>query len=66
MIRQFSLIEAKDYDWTTRYLLCKDLIFNQMTDQTSYVRQNRTELKLDYDQISSQRHDFCDPEPVQN
>ena len=30
-------------DWTTTYLLCKDMIFNQMTDQTNYVRQNTTE-----------------------
>ena len=65
IIRQFRLIEARDNDWTTRYLLCKDLIFNQMTDQTYYVRQNRTELKLYYDQIIGQKHDSYDPESVQ-
>ena len=37
--RQFRVIKAKDRDWTTRYLLCKDLIFNQMTDHTNFVRQ---------------------------
>ena len=42
---QFKMTKAKDHDWPTRYLLCKDLIFNQMTDQTNYIRQNRTELK---------------------
>ena len=57
LIRQLRLIGAKDCDWTTRCLLCKELIFNQMTDQTNYVRQNRTELELDYDQITGQRHD---------
>ena len=37
-----------------------------MKDQTNYVRQNRTELKLDYDQITGQRHDSYDPESIQN
>ena len=37
-----------------------------MTEQTSYVRQNSTELKLDYDQITCQRHDAYDSESVQS
>ena len=41
-IEQFRLTKAKDCDWTTRYFLCKDFIFNQMTGQTNYFRQNRT------------------------
>ena len=28
MIRQFRQIEAEDCEWTTRYLLCQDVIFN--------------------------------------
>ena len=37
-----------------------------MTDQNSYVRQTRNKLKLDYDQMTSQRHDSYDPESIQN
>ena len=33
-ISQFRQIKAEDCDWRTRYLLCQDVIFNQMTDQT--------------------------------
>ena len=33
-IRQLRQIKAEDYAWTTRFLLCQDVIFNQMTDQT--------------------------------
>ena len=47
-------------------ICCAELMFNQMTYQTSYVRQNRTELKLNYDQMTSQRPDSHDPEPIQN
>ena len=35
-----------------------------MTDQTNYARQNITELKLDYDQMISQRHESYGPELV--
>ena len=65
-IKQFKLTKAKDHNWTTRYLLCKDLIFNQMKGKTSYVRQSRIELKQGYDQMTSQRHDFYDPDAMQN
>ena len=44
-IYQFNLTNAKDHDWTTQYLLCKDYIFHQMTDKTNYVKQPKTELK---------------------
>ena len=37
-IDQFNLTNAKDHDRTTQYLLCKDYIFHQMTDQTNYVK----------------------------
>ena len=40
-IRQFRQIKAENCDWTTRYLLCQDVIFNQMTDQANCVRQGR-------------------------
>ena len=42
---QFKLTKAKDCDWMTRYLLCRDYIFHQMTNQTNYVRQNKNALK---------------------
>ena len=41
-------------------------MFNQMTDQTYYVWQNITELKLHYDQLTGQRHDMYKTELVQN
>ena len=41
LIRQFRLTEAKNHYFTSRHLLHKDLMFNKMTDQTNYVRQNR-------------------------
>ena len=65
-INKFKLTEAEDYDWTTSYLLCKDLIFNQMTDKTTYVRQNRTAMKQDYDQMTTQKHDSYGPDAMQN
>ena len=34
-IYQFNLASARDLDCTTQYLLCKDYIFQQMTDQTN-------------------------------
>ena len=42
-IRQFRQIKTKDCDRTNRYLLCQDVIINQMTDQTNYVRQGKNE-----------------------
>ena len=42
-IRQFRQVMAAECDWTTRYLLCQDVIFHQMTDQINYVRQSRNE-----------------------
>ena len=65
-INHFKLTEAKDCNWTTRYLLCKHLMFTKMTDQTKYIRQNRTELKQDHGQMISQRHDSYDPNTMQN
>ena len=40
-IKQFRQVRAEEHDWTTRYLLCQDVIFHQVTDQSSYVRQGR-------------------------
>ena len=42
-IRQFRQIRVEECDWTTRYLLCQDVIFHEMTDQTNYDRQGRNE-----------------------
>ena len=62
----------------TRYLVCQDVSFNQITDQTNYVRPGSNEQMLDkeisdlrfqdpdYDKIIGQRHDLYDPESVQN
>ena len=44
-INQFKLNNPSDHDWTTQYLLCRDYIFHQMTDQTNYVKELKTELK---------------------
>ena len=38
-LNQFKLTNAKDCDWTTRYLLCRDYIFHQLTDQTNHVKE---------------------------
>ena len=40
-IRKFRQVRVEECDWTTRYLLCQDVIFHQMTDQTNYVKQGR-------------------------
>ena len=74
MIRQFRQIEAEDCEWMTRYLLCQDVILNQMTDQTNYVRQGNNEQMLDkqisnfqapdHDKIIGQGHDLYDPKLV--
>ena len=75
-IRQFRQIKAEDCNWTIRYLLCQDVIFNQTTDQINFVRQSRNEQILckqisdlwfqapDHDQIKGQRHDPYDHEKV--
>ena len=77
MIRQFSQIEAVDCEWMTRYLLCQDGIFNQMTDHTNYVKQGNNDQILDkqiidlrfqapdHDNIIGPRYDLYDPELVQ-
>ena len=44
----------------------KTSFFHQMTDQTNYVGQNRTELKWDYNQMTSQRHDSYDLDAIWN
>ena len=44
--RQFKQIQENDCDWTTRYLLCQYVIFNQMTNQTTYVRQGSNEQMI--------------------
>ena len=44
-INQFNLTNAKDHNWITQYLLCKDYIFHEMTDQTNYAKQPKTKLK---------------------
>ena len=44
-INQFKLTNVKDCDWTTRYVLCRDYIFHQMTDQSKYIKQTKTKLK---------------------
>ena len=49
---------AKACAWTAPYFLCKDDIFHQMTDQTNYVKQPKTELKQNYDQVTNQGQDF--------
>ena len=61
---QFKVTNAKGLDLTTRYLLCRDYIFHQMTDQTNYVKQTKTQLKQNYDQMTNQRQDFYDPDTV--
>ena len=77
-IRQFRQIRTEECDWTTRYLLCQDVIFHQMTDHTNYVRQGRNEQIPSkqichlwfqvphHDQIKCQRHNSLDFELVQN
>ena len=37
-----------------------------MTDQTNYVKQLKTELRHNYDQMTNQRQDFYDQEAVQH
>ena len=75
-IREFRPIKAEDGDWTTRYLLCQDVIFNQITDLSNYVRLGRNEQTPGkqisdlwfqapgHDQIIYQRHDYYHPELV--
>ena len=62
----------------TRYLLCEDVILNQTTDQTTYVRQGINEQTLDkqfsdlrfqapdHDKMIGQRHCPYDHELVWN
>ena len=76
-IRQCRQVRAEECDWTTRYLLCQDVIFHQMTEP-NYDRQGRNEQMLhkqvnnllfqtpDHDQIIGQRKDSYDIELVQN
>ena len=45
-IRQY-LVKVEECDCTTRYLLCQDVIFHQMKDQTNYLMQGRNEQMLD-------------------
>ena len=59
-IDQFDLTNARDCDWTSRYLLCRDYIFHQKTHQTNYVKQPKVELKRNYDQMINQRQNFHD------
>ena len=44
-VDQFNLTNTKDHNWTTQYILCKDYIFHQMTDQNNYVKQTKAGLK---------------------
>ena len=39
--RQFRQVMVEECKWTTRCLLCQDLIFNQVTCKTNYIRQGR-------------------------
>ena len=43
-IRQFRQGRAEECNWTSRYLLCQDVIFHQMTDQIIHIRQGRNGL----------------------
>ena len=40
-IRKFREVKPEECDWTTRYLLCQDVILHQMAEQTDNVRQGR-------------------------
>ena len=62
---QFGLPSARDHNCTTRYLLCKDYIFHQKTEQTNYVMQPKVKFKRNYDQMTNQRQNFHDQEAVQ-
>ena len=37
-----------------------------MTEQTNYVRQTKTELKWNYDQMTNERQDFYDHDAIQH
>ena len=48
-VDQFNLTNAKDHNWTTQYLICKDNIAHQVTEETNYVKQPKAELKQNCD-----------------
>ena len=57
-IDQCNLTNARDCNRTTQYVLCKDNIFHQITDQTNYVKWPKVELKINYDQMTDQGQDL--------
>ena len=38
---QFRQIRVEEFDWTTRYLLCQDVMFHQVTGKTNYIKQHK-------------------------
>ena len=63
---QFKLTNARDCDWMIRYVLCRDYIFHQLTDQTNHVKQTKPELKWNYDQMTNQIQDLYDNDAIQH
>ena len=46
--------------------IVQTLHFQQLTDQTNYDKQTKTELKQNYDQMTNLRQDFYDHDAIQH